>query len=62
MEPTLFAFIWKHSRRQQMWLLLVTLMSFPFLYASLQLPKMIVNDAIGSVSATVSVTGRSPRW
>ncbi|MCB1363301.1 MAG: cyclic nucleotide-binding domain-containing protein [Rhodobacteraceae bacterium] len=57
MEPTLFAFIWKHSRRQQMWLLLVTLMSFPFLYASLQLPKMIVNDAIGSVSATVSVFG-----
>ncbi|MFV0515094.1 MAG: ABC transporter transmembrane domain-containing protein [Jhaorihella sp.] len=57
MEPTLFAFIWKHSRRQQLWLLLVTLMSFPFLYASLQLPKMIVNDAIGSATATVLVFG-----
>lgn len=55
MEPTLFSFIWKHSRRQQLWLLGLTLLSFPFLYASLELPKKIVNDAIGAVTDTVMV-------
>lgn len=57
MEPTLFSFIWKHSRRQQLWLLILTLLSFPFLYASLELPKKIVNDAIGAVTDTVTVYG-----
>lgn len=58
METTLFSFIWKHSRRQQIWLLVLTLVSFPFLYASLELPKKIVNDAIGSTTATVAVFGQ----
>lgn len=57
MEPSLFSFIWKHSRRQQLWLLFLTLVSFPFLYASLELPKLIINDAIGSVTATVTALG-----
>ncbi|MGF1551926.1 MAG: ABC transporter transmembrane domain-containing protein [Paracoccaceae bacterium] len=46
MERSLFAFIWRHSWRQQIGLLAVTLLSFPFLYATLELPKRIVNDAI----------------
>ncbi len=46
MEPTLFSFIWKYSKRQQIGLLLFTLLSFPFLYVSLELPKKIINDAI----------------
>lgn len=57
MEPTLFSFIWKHSKRQQIVLLLVTLITFPFLYASLELPKMIINDAIGASTSTVTVLG-----
>ncbi|MGI9370657.1 MAG: ABC transporter transmembrane domain-containing protein [Ruegeria sp.] len=57
MEPTLFAFIWKHSKKQQLVLLLLTVLSFPFLYASLELPKRIINDAIGSPSATVTHWG-----
>lgn len=57
MEPTLFSFIWKHSKRQQLFLLLMTLISFPFLYASLELPKRIINDAIGSTTANVTVLG-----
>ncbi len=57
MEPTLFSFIWKHSKRQQMMLLLVTVITFPFLYASLELPKKIINDAIGANSAQIDLWG-----
>ena len=47
MEPTIFRFIFKHSKKQQIALLLLILVSFPFLYLSLDLPKIIVNEAIG---------------
>lgn len=57
MEPTLFAFIWKHSKKQQFILLLLTVLSFPFLYASLELPKQIINDAIGATGNTVTLFG-----
>lgn len=57
MERTLFQFIWKYSKRQQLVLLLVTVLSFPFLYASLELPKRIINDAIGSETNIISVFG-----
>ena len=46
LEPTIYRFILKHSLRQQILLLLLTLASFPFLYLSLNLPKTIVNEAI----------------
>lgn len=48
MEPTLFKFIFRYSWRQQLVLLALTALSFPTLYASLELPKMIINKAIGS--------------
>ncbi len=57
MEPTLFSFIWKYSKRQQLTLFLVTLITFPFLYASLELPKMIINDAIGATSDQIELFG-----
>ena len=48
MEPSIFKFIFKYSRREQILLLLVTAASFPFLYVSLDLPKIIINEAIGA--------------
>jgi putative ABC transport system ATP-binding protein len=45
-EPSIYRFILKHSFRQQMLLLSLTLVSFPFLYYSLDLPKTITNQAI----------------
>ncbi len=57
MEPTLFSFIWKHSKKQQLVLLFLTVLSFPFLYASLELPKQIINDAIGAPSDSVTLFG-----
>ncbi len=55
MERTLFSFIWKHSKFQQFMLLGMTLVSFPFLFATLELPKRIVNDAISSDTALIDV-------
>jgi ABC-type multidrug transport system fused ATPase/permease subunit len=46
-EPTVYRFILRHSHKQQIMLLVLTLVSFPFLYYSLDLPKTIVNRAIG---------------
>lgn len=46
MERTLFRFIFKHSLRQQIIITALTVISFPFLYYSLVLPKTIINDAI----------------
>ena len=46
LEPTIFRFIIKHSWKQQIIVLLMTLASFPFLYMSLDLPKTIINQAI----------------
>ncbi len=48
MEPTFFKFIFRYSMRQQIMLVVLTCASFPFLYYSLVLPKLIINDAIGS--------------
>ncbi|MEO0623474.1 MAG: ABC transporter transmembrane domain-containing protein [Pseudomonadota bacterium] len=57
MDRSLFAFIWKHSRRDQLILLGVTLLSFPLLYLTLELPKRIVNDAIGAETDRVALFG-----
>ena len=46
MSRTIFAFIWRYSRKEQVILLLLTAISFPFLYYSLDLPKTIINKAI----------------
>lgn len=48
MQPTIFGFIRRYSWRQQLVILAMTLLSFPFLYASLDLPKQIINDALGN--------------
>ena len=46
MDTTLFAFTWRHSKFQQIGILALTLGSFPFVYLSLELPKIIINEAI----------------
>lgn len=46
MEPSLFRYIWQHSKRDQVKILLVVLLSLPFYFMSLDLPKAIVNNAI----------------
>jgi len=59
LESTIYRFILRHSLRQQLLLLLLTLVSFPFLYYSLDLPKTIVNRAIGSKQFPQDIFGFS---
>lgn len=46
MQPGLFRYILTHSLRQQILLALMVVASYGFVFANLQLPKMIVDDAI----------------
>jgi len=46
MEPNLFKYILRHSRREQLLILAVVLVSQVFYFLSLDLPKTIVNKAI----------------
>jgi putative ABC transport system ATP-binding protein len=46
LAPGIYHFIVRHSRREQLYLIIVTLLSLPFFYYSLKLPKLIVNEAI----------------
>ncbi len=57
MEKSIFKFIWKYSRKNQLALLFLTLLSFPILYISLELPKRIINDAIGGTGESVVILG-----
>ncbi len=58
-ERTIFRFIWKYSKRDQLILLAVTATLFPLLYLTLELPKRIINDAIGSSTQIIDVWGYS---
>ena len=57
MEKTLFKFIWRYSKRDQIILLVLTAISFPFLYLSLDLPKTIINKAIGGKDVPEEIFG-----
>ena len=57
MEKSLFQFIWKYSKRDQLALLMLTVLTFPILYLSLELPKLIINDVIGSSGEYVTILG-----
>ncbi|TLP49222.1 ABC transporter ATP-binding protein [Cohaesibacter sp. CAU 1516] len=57
MEKSLFQFVWRYSRTQQIILFLITLLSFPILYYTLELPKLIVNDAISGKNFPRSLLG-----
>ncbi|MEL6478219.1 MAG: ABC transporter ATP-binding protein/permease [Pseudomonadota bacterium] len=46
MDTRFFAFVWRHSKREQLFILAITFLSFPLVYISLEIPKIIVNDAI----------------
>ncbi len=59
MEKTLFKFIWKYSKKEQFVLLIVTVLTFPILYLSLELPKRIINDAINGTAEIYHFAGFS---
>ncbi|MGI9387606.1 MAG: ABC transporter transmembrane domain-containing protein, partial [Methyloligellaceae bacterium] len=57
MHPSLFRYIWQHTRKEQMWILTVIIVSMPIYFLSLDLPKRIVNSPIqGNGFATPDAT------
>ncbi len=59
MEPSIFKYILKHTLRDQIFILLLTAVSLPFVYLSLEIPKKIINEAIGGANVPDSVLGFS---
>ncbi|MFO1127708.1 MAG: ABC transporter ATP-binding protein/permease [Rhodospirillales bacterium] len=57
MENSIFRFITRYSWKQQILLLVLTVSSFPVLYASLELPKTIVNKAIQGADFPKTIYG-----
>ena len=63
MEPNIFKYIWHHSKREQIAILLLVLGSLPFYFIALDVPKRIINrglqgdgfDGPGSVQAFLAV-------
>ncbi len=48
MERNLFRYILKRSKKEQLFIVLLTVLSLPFYYLSLEMPKLIVNKALGA--------------
>jgi putative ABC transport system ATP-binding protein len=46
MDKSIFRYIWQHSRQEQILLLVLAVVSLPFYFYSMDVPKYIVNDAI----------------
>ncbi len=46
MDSNIFRYTWRYSKRDQIWLLLIVVVSLPFYFLSLDLPKSIVNGPI----------------
>ncbi len=63
LDPNLFRFIWHHSRREQIGILLLILASLPFYFASLDVPRIIVSEALqGGAFPEGSLTARVFDW
>jgi len=57
MEASLYRYILKHSGRDQLLLIVLTLISMPFVYVSLDIPKTIINQAIGGRDVPADILG-----
>jgi putative ABC transport system ATP-binding protein len=57
LDQTIYGYIVHYSLKEQIYLVVVTFLSFPFLYYSLDLPKQIVNHAISGKEFPVNFLG-----
>jgi putative ABC transport system ATP-binding protein len=57
LEPSIFKYILQHTSRAQIYLILMTAASMPLVYITLEIPKLIINNAIGGVNLPDSVLG-----
>lgn len=54
MDKNLVSFVWRYGRWDTIKTLIVTFMTFPVIYVSLEIPKIIVNEALGAGHTPVS--------
>ena len=47
MEKSIYQYILRHTKKDQVWIILMTVASMPLVYYSLEIPKLIINEAIG---------------
>ena len=57
LEPSIYKYILRHTRNDQLILVVVTLLSMPLIYLGLEIPKTIVNDALSSDAAGYQIFG-----
>ena len=57
MEQSIYKYILRHSAKQQVLILLVTVLSMPLIYYSLEIPKLIINQAIGGEDIPSKILG-----
>ena len=57
MHQRLFDYIWQYSARQQLVIVFWTCASFPLLYFSLEIPKIIINEALSGDRTRFNVLG-----
>ncbi len=57
MESSIYRYIWCYSKPQQIILCLLTIVTFPLLYYSLEVPKVIINEALGGDSFPLEILG-----
>ena len=57
MEKSIYRYVLKYSLRQQIYLIALTAGSMPLIYVSLEIPKRIINQAIGGEDLPETVFG-----
>lgn len=57
LASSVFVQIFRHTRRSQIFLVIGSLVAMPVLYATLELPKLIINNAINSGHFPITVHG-----
>ncbi len=59
MDKSIYTYILRHTRKDQIALIFLTLMSMPLVYYALEIPKIIINEAIGGTSIVFDFWGLS---
>ncbi len=57
MNPNLLRYIWQYSANNQVVIIILTSLSFPLLYFSLEIPKIIINKALSGSDIPRSLFG-----
>ncbi|MGR3983842.1 MAG: ABC transporter transmembrane domain-containing protein [Gammaproteobacteria bacterium] len=57
MDKSIYRYILRHTKRDQILLVVLTAASMPLVYYSLEIPKLIINKAIGGGAAAFQIFG-----